>query len=631
MSVTLGEFVQVMTGGKVVTDDLWVDCRIHINQAVTRLQAVVAALAKVDLTDSAVDAAILAAEDGLRLGLAETKQAEQFKLLQPIQKAAEAAAAREEKRLKATLALKKQHTIVAQNVLKSIDQNLAELDKLDDAAVAQKLTLKLNDLKTQYTTAASVDTADDLETKIEQLMTIRSTAAEVGGAAVTKLTDLGSNLIHCRSMLSDIADDTLRQSVSDALDTLQQTIANAALGKNTKGAAVGVQVEHTKITLTAMDLLRGVEGIMNSVRTALRDPASQEREMMELEGPKPFVEGLEQLNQTVIAFGASQKPLSSVEALSIHRYMGNDYSDMNSFNLGTLKVDPTKPADLKKKARLERLYELCEEALSKLPPYPKTAWPTYRAERAWSQDMIDGRYGKANTFVTGVFWSTGAGSEVDLSKSTPKFSHIIFGLSGKDVAHFAALPGEGAARAGSQKRPGMGRGEVLFSAKTKFSVKDRTDPGPGEMKPGQTLAYAPGPEYQATHDQNRPERTSMSDAGPPIAEPDEEAQRDKFARYMHLRPEVAENRRPCPRSIGHRSIPTPRAIGHSAACSASPSATPSAPQSSSSPADRSPPSPTCKAVDRSTSSPANGPTTPPWRCAWRSPCWSTARWTNTTS
>jgi hypothetical protein len=86
--------------------------------------------------------------------------------------------------------------------------------------------------------------------------------------------------------------------------------------------------------------------------------------------------------------------------------------------------------------------------------------------------MIQGRYGKGKSFVTQVFWSTGAGREVLAGTNTasPDFVHTVYGHSGRDVAGLSANAGEGAAGKDQKKTKGMGKGEVLFPPTAKFGV-----------------------------------------------------------------------------------------------------------------------------------------------------------------
>jgi hypothetical protein len=116
-----------------------------------------------------------------------------------------------------------------------------------------------------------------------------------------------------------------------------------------------------------------------------------------------------------------------------------------------------------------------DAALKKGPKYPEKSYPTFRYERAWNQSVVTDRLSK-KTFVTEVYWSTGAGVAKDTQTAkSPRFHYKIYGKSGKDVGPIADVPGEGGLKP-SEKPKNMGKGEVLFPRGLTFAISKAVPP-----------------------------------------------------------------------------------------------------------------------------------------------------------
>jgi hypothetical protein len=482
VAVTLAEFVKVMSGGAVVSDKLVDESHAKIDAAIKQLKGSIESLGQAGMKSAELETQLTEAKSGLEAGLAESTAAARYQKLEAVQKDVESAVSTGIE----WCALAKEHKMWASETKKRIAGHLENIKKLGNADLQKKLVANLDEMKTRCEVASSVADTSELEKKMAELRKIRSDSAQRGGKSfVEKFNGITKSVAECEAGLRGIKDEALRKSAREVLDELKADLEKAAVGGR---GSVRVGLETT--TLAPLEELRALSKATSAIKSAISEPGSLDRELMELDGPKLFAEGMKTMNRHVVAFGANHKPISAGEALAIHRYMGADYTDMNRVSLGILAIDEKSPDDVKKKKRLERLNKLCAEALDKLPAYPKTAWPTLRAERAWSQAMINDRYAKGKNFVTGVLWSTGAGAIVDLGRAKPRFIHSIYGFSGKDVAALAAIPGEGAAK---PTKPGQGKGEVLFPATAKFRVNERLDPTPEQLGE-QTLGFEQDPE-----------------------------------------------------------------------------------------------------------------------------------------
>lgn len=265
-----------------------------------------------------------------------------------------------------------------------------------------------------------------------------------------------------------------------ALADLQVRIDHAVIGRSPAGAAVEVPVGQSKVVMGGDEILRGLHGAMKAFKAAMADPHSTERQLLALDGPDKVLDDLVAMHTQLVAFGLPAPKLSPAEMVAIRRYTSQDYTAMNEDRLG-ITPDP----------RAAFLNQVCDEALKKLPEYPKAAWPVFRIERAWEQSVVDTRYKRGNTFTADVLWSTGARGSADVSGSDtrgPKFVHTIFGKSGRDIAALSTKPNEGSedqtgakiSKRRAEKRDVVsGKGEVLFPATARFTVTDRTDPPGG--------------------------------------------------------------------------------------------------------------------------------------------------------
>lgn len=275
-----------------------------------------------------------------------------------------------------------------------------------------------------------------------------------------------------RAAIAALDSDTLRQHAQQALDLLENNLAQVKIGSWPSNlpkvfyAGTSGKSGRTTVTLNDGERARALDTSLKALNEALKDENGVDAQMLGLQGGARFAAGLCSVNATLVGFGASHRGISAAEALAVHLYTGSEYRAMNANRRG-----------LNPDARLSFLNQVCDQALAKMPEYPAVAWPTYRAESAWSQEVVDKRYGKGRQFTTGVLWSTGARGVVDLTGSSPKFKHVIYGKRGRDVAAMSGTAGEGAILdKGNISNPNSGRGEVLFPADCQFLVEDRTDP-----------------------------------------------------------------------------------------------------------------------------------------------------------
>ncbi|MGC5198301.1 hypothetical protein, partial [Aphanothece microscopica] len=262
----------------------------------------------------------------------------------------------------------------------------------------------------------------------------------------------------------------LQQAAQVALDKLQVRLDQLRLGETAEGIPASIAVgkknegQLALVDLKPSEVMQALDKAIKALDAALDDDTG--KQMLDFEGGEKLADGLCQMYSTLVAFGANHKGVSPVEALAVQRYTGDDYTDMN-LNRRGVKTDP----------RLKFLNETTDTALEKLPEYPDAAWPTYRAETAWSQDVVDKRYVQGRQFECGVLWSTGARGVADLSHNSPAFIHVIYGKKGRDVAALSAHSGEGGRQQpGYDFNPAAGRGEVLFPADSNFVVTERKDP-----------------------------------------------------------------------------------------------------------------------------------------------------------
>lgn len=285
--------------------------------------------------------------------------------------------------------------------------------------------------------------------------------------------------------IAKLAPPERQQKAQVALDTLQLKLDQLRVGAVPDGMpremAVGSVNEGRveMVSLKSNEHMAALGQAIAALEASLDDPTGTK--MLDIEGGDRLAEGLTKMYSTLVAFGANHKGVSPAEALAVQRYTGNDYSAMNMNRRG-----------LNDDERLAFLNKTCDEALAKMPEYPDAAWPAYRAETAWSQDVVDKRYAKGRQFVCGVLWSTGARGTADISRGSPRFVHMIWGKKGRDVAALSANSGEGANQQRDTKfNPAAGRGEVLFPADSSFVVEDRTDP---EGAP-ESIRYSPENSY----------------------------------------------------------------------------------------------------------------------------------------
>jgi hypothetical protein len=349
------------------------------------------------------------------------------------------------------------------------------------ARVAQQL---LSDYSDRFDTLDKVPTVASVENRITGLRVLLRELATLDLSAPQtsekRLKAMDSELKALTAAAAALP-SSLAPAATQALADLKTRIDSAVIGRNPAGKAVEVPVGQSKVVMGGDELLRGLHGAMKAFKAAMADPNSPERKLLALEGPDKVLDELVAMHTQLVAFGLPAPKLSPAEMVAIRRYTSQDYKVMNEQRLGLVKDD-----------RAEFLNQTCEVALEKLPKYPKAAWPVFRLERAWDQSVVDTRYKRGNTFTAGVLWSTGARGSADVSGSDtrgPKFIHMIFGESGRDIAALSTKPGEGSedqtgakiSKRRAEKRDVVsGKGEVLFPSTAQFKVTDRTDPPGGK-------------------------------------------------------------------------------------------------------------------------------------------------------
>lgn len=361
-------------------------------------------------------------------------------------------------------------------------ESVLQLPRAGSQAFANRTLAALSDQFDALNQAPQPDKLSVSTTQMKQLLAELRTLDLSAGPVVEKRAERIDGRLGAMKTKAEGLPTKLAPAVKQTLDKLRQRVDLAAAGRGPGGAAVTVEVGQSKFTLGSHELLRGIEGGIKGLAQALSDPQSAERAMMELEGPDELVDELIAIHTQLVAFGMAPPPLSAAELYALRCYTSQDYGAMNQQRLGQLTDK-----------RAETLNRICDEALAKLPPYPKAAWPVFRIERAWDQDVVDKRYKRGNTFMAEVLWSTGARGAADVASSKtegPQFIHTIFGRSGRDIAALSTKPGEGSKddqdfktseRKRARRDVASGKGEVLFPATARFNVTDRTDP-PGGKK-----------------------------------------------------------------------------------------------------------------------------------------------------
>lgn len=177
------------------------------------------------------------------------------------------------------------------------------------------------------------------------------------------------------------------------------------------------------------------------------DPDGSEAKMQEALGADVFEERLLSVYNIAKASGSPDiELLSPGEAVAIFSYTGSDYIKMNTLlRTGTIEGD-----DKVKEATLVKI-EQAVKAMAKLPVHPVT--PSTRGERAWPPDDAV-QYTVGNEFAVKTFWSTGVGFDFG-----GPWRITVHGKSGRNVAPLSNAPGEC---------------EVLFAPGTRFRVKSVT-------------------------------------------------------------------------------------------------------------------------------------------------------------
>lgn len=335
----------------------------------------------------------------------------------------------------------------AQALIIKLQNKAVDANTMPDASY---LPYRIKELERLAAEAAAIDVSVDV---------VKQGRVKEGAAVIAQARDLLTTL-----------PPELQARAEAALQKIDSDLDFAALGLAPDGSALSVRVGSDDVKMGSKELLRAAHDAAKDFRTVLQSkPGSDDRRLLELEGPEKFVDGLSKLQRHLKAFGtAGAKGLTPAQALAIHRYTGNDYSGMNQVSRGTSKHNDE---------RLNLMCKLVEEALPHLPEYPAQAWPVYRAERAWNQDCIDKRYARGSEFTADGFWSTGGRGAFDQGGAEPLFEHIIYGGNGRDVASLSANPGEGAEGGSGRKNALASVGEVLFGPKTRFKVDSR------EVKP----------------------------------------------------------------------------------------------------------------------------------------------------
>lgn len=319
-------------------------------------------------------------------------------------------------------------------------------------------------------------TLADGENPTQKLNTIRDRAKKVKDHQIKsdietkkRLERADKRAAGAQSQIDGLTDPELQKKAQVALDNMKANLDRLKVGLNAGNMGnkmtVGAEGEGAlkQVSLNSKEQMRAMNDAIKALSDSLKDPTGVK--MLEFEGGDSFANSVTKMYGTLVAFGASHKGISPAEALSIQCYTGNDYSAMNRNRRGVEDND-----------RLDFLNKTCDQALAKMPTYPDVAWPAYRFETAWSQEVVDKRYARGRQFTCGVLWSTGArGTAVISPTSSPSIDHVIYGKKGKDVAALSANTGEGGQSRGNEFNPSSGRGEVLFPADSAFIVKARTD------------------------------------------------------------------------------------------------------------------------------------------------------------
>lgn len=410
-----------------------------------------------------------------------------------------AAAAEALEKQKALDALIQEHKKELAALNASIDAKIKEATSSQGAGAANAL---LADFRAGFD---KFDTLTPQENPTQKIAAIKQRAQRVAEHKIVvdvesqkRLEKSDKRAAGTQSQIDGLTDPELQKKAQAALDNMKAKLDQLRAGLDAGGLGREMAVGDPKqgglmeVRLNGKEQMRAMDAAIKALSDSLKDPTGIK--MLEFEGGNSFAEGIAKMYGTQVAFGASHKGISPAEALSIQRYTGADYSAMNRNRRGVEDDD-----------RLDFLNKTCDVALAKMPPYPPTAWPAYRFETAWSQDVVDKRYANGRQFTCGVLWSTGArGSAAISPQSSPSINHVIYGSKGRDVAALSANSGEGAASRGNEFNPASGRGEVLFPADSAFVVKGRVDkPAPDMEK----LVYLGSP-YRGEMDTNLKEASN---------------------------------------------------------------------------------------------------------------------------
>lgn len=340
----------------------------------------------------------------------------------------------------------------------------------------------------EYTPLVTYGSIDELSSRTQALQALQDRVAQykvTTKAPPEAIAKADQRVASTSGRIDTVTPPERQKQARAALDKLVHKLDQLRIGLPPDGMpaelAVGAAEQAGVVfaKLKPSEHMQALNKAIAALEKSLDDPTGQK--MLDVEGGEKLAEGFARMYNTLAAFGANHKSVSPAEALAVRRYTGDDYSAMNLNRRGIVDDD-----------RLAFLNATCDTALAKMPDYPEVAWPVFRAETAWSQDVVDKRYAKGRQFVCGVLWSTGARGTADISTGSPRFVHVIHGKKGRDVAALSANTGEGATQQrGHDFNPAAGRGEVLFPADSTFVVEGRTDP-PGAPE---SIRYSPENSY----------------------------------------------------------------------------------------------------------------------------------------
>jgi hypothetical protein len=454
LSVTISRFVQVLSGGKVVSNSVVKNLDAKLTARINQISKDIEAFESKPRNPKAreLTAQLASLQDIQASALMESDNNARSELLEKgntlAKMVAEAAGELDKNPAKSTA------------TMLSYDLNWLERTnaEIPDRFIQETAVKKLSDLKRRRgELAAKGDPADEARTllgDVESAINWTDLAIQfgTGGRKHQRIEVRSGAALYLREGKKLSKDPEKKQQGAQLVDyaqKLREQLKNIErIAKQDPESALfelrnlyGLQSsagDLYKSAVLAPELLEKVKKLI------VGDPKGAEAALQAVLGPKEFEERLLTVYNNARAAGCPDiELLAPGDAVAILNYTTQDYKAMNALLL-TGAIDGDDAAKQSAQVKIERAIN----ALAKLPACP--ASPSQRGEKRW-QPLDGAQYTRGNEFAIKTFWSTGIGYNFN-----GYWNITVFGKSGKNIAPLSIIPGEC---------------EVLFTPGTRFRVK----------------------------------------------------------------------------------------------------------------------------------------------------------------